>query len=179
MQPAYRIQPLIVILFCVQLAGLARAVTAEDYLREGNGAFKDQRFDQAIYAYTKVIDSNPHLAKAYDNRGAAYAQEGSLTRAIDDFTMAIANDPKDGQAYCNRGHAYDQKGDLLQSIADYTRAIEINPLNTKAYNSRSFVYYEAKQYDKSWADVFKLESLGGRVDSDFYRQLKKVSGQER
>lgn len=78
------------------------AETAEKYLDQGNDAYKQGNYDQAIHDFTKAIDINPNLAKAYDNRGAAYAKEGSLNRAIDDFTLAIANDPKDVKAYKNR-----------------------------------------------------------------------------
>src|ERR1700733_5829284 len=72
--------------------------TAGEYLQNGNDSFKAGEFDQAIYDYTMAIDIDPNLAKAYDNRGVAYAREGSLSRAIADFTMAIANNPKDAEA---------------------------------------------------------------------------------
>ncbi|MDE1920300.1 MAG: tetratricopeptide repeat protein [Candidatus Omnitrophica bacterium] len=155
----------------------AYATTAQDYLQDGNDAYRRGQYDHAIYAYTKALDIDPNLDKAYDNRGAAYAQEGSLPRAIDDFTMAIAANPKDEQAYSNRGHAYDQKGDLLQAVADYSRVIAIDPLDVRGYKARGFIYYELKQYDKAWDDVFKVEGLGGHVDGDFYRKLKLASDQ--
>ena len=50
------------------------AETAMEYLNNGNDAFKRGDLDQAIFEYTKAIDVNPNLAKAYDNRGVAYAQ---------------------------------------------------------------------------------------------------------
>ena len=118
------------------------AKTVGEYISDGNEAFHERNFDQAIYEYTKALDIDPNVDKAYDNRGAAYAQEGSLTRAVDDFTMAIAN----------------------------------NPVDMQAYQNRKMAYFQLKDYDKAWADVFKIEQLGGSVDHDFYQLLKKASG---
>ncbi len=151
------------------------AQTAEEYLSNGNDDFKLGNFDQAIFEYTKAIDINPNLAKAYNNRGVAYAQEGSLSRAIADFTMAIADNLRDAEAYNNRGHAYAEQGNLSQAIFDYTKAIEINTSYVKAYNNRETAYYKLKEYDKAWADVHTVEAMGGRVDSYFIEELKKAS----
>ena len=148
-----------------------------EYLQVGNDFLNAGNFDMAIIEYTKALDINPNLAKAYDNRGVAYAQEGSLSRAIADFTMAIANNFNDAEAYNNRGHAYAAKGNLPQAIADYGRSIDIDSLYTKAYKNRAIAYYKLKEYDRAWGDVFKVEELGGHVDHDFYRELSKVSGQ--
>ena len=151
------------------------AQTAEKYLSHGNDDFNLGNFDQAIVDFTKAIDINPNLAKAYDNRGVAYAQEGSLPRAIADFTMAIANNLKDAAAYNNRGHAYAEQGNLSQAIFDYTKAIEINAFYVKAYNNRGTAYYRLKEYDKAWADVHTVERMGGAVDPYFIEDLKKAS----
>ena len=152
------------------------AQTAEEYLSNGNDDFRIGNFDRAIVEYTKALDINPNLAKAYNNRGVAYAQEGSLPRAIADFTMAIANNPKDAEAYNNRGHAYAGQGNLSQAIFDYTKAIGINTFYVKAYNNREIAYYKLKEYDKAWADVHRVEAIGGSVDPYFVEDLKKASG---
>jgi tetratricopeptide (TPR) repeat protein len=154
------------------------AETANEYLRDGNDDFKVGNFDQAIYEYTKAIDIDPNLAKAYDNRGVAYAQEGSLDRAIADFTMAIANNSKDAEAYNNRGHAYDVKGNLSQAIHDYTQAIENNPFYVKAYNNRELVFFKLEKYDQAWSDVHTVEKIGGVLDPNFIKDLKKASGKD-
>jgi len=154
------------------------AQTAVEYLQNGNDDFSRHNFDQAIYEYTKAIDVNPNFAKAYNNRGVAYAQEGSLSRAIADFTMAIADNSKDAEAYNNRGHAYAQQGDFLQAIHDYTKAIDINAIYVKAYNNREIAYYRMEQYDKAWADVHKVEKIGGVIDPKFIELLRKASGKD-
>ena len=154
-------------------SSLAFAQSAVDYVQSGNAAYTKGKYDQAILDYTKAIDIDPEFAKAYDNRGAAYAQEGNLSGAISDFTMAIANSPNDAEAYNNRGHAYAKLGNYVPAIFDYNEAIKINPDYTKAYNNRAHVFYNIKKYDRAIADVQKVQALGGAVDPDFLEQLKQ------
>jgi tetratricopeptide (TPR) repeat protein len=171
------------ILMAVLLIGLlflstssVYAETAGEYLQNGNDSLNEGDFDQAIFDYTKALDINPNIAKAYDNRGVAYALRGYPAPAIADFTMAIANDPKDAEAYNNRGHAYAQKDNLTQAIADYTKAIDINTFYVKAYNNRELAFYMMKEYDKAWSDVHTVEKIGGAIDSNFIETLRKASG---
>jgi len=148
------------------------------YLFNGNDEYKTGNLDQAIVDYTRAIDINPNLAKAYDNRGVAYAKEGSMRRAIDDFTMAIADNPDDAEAYNNRGHAYAEQGNMAQALFDYTHAIEHNAFYVKAYNNRGLIYYLLKKYDKAWEDVHTIKAVGGDVDPYFLQDLKKASGRD-
>lgn len=154
------------------------AQTAGEYLQDGNDSFLRGDYAQAIFEYTKALDINPNLAKAYNNRGVAYAQQGFLSPAIADFTMAIANKSNDAEAYNNRGHAYAQQIKMPQAIADYSMAIKINAIYVKAYNNRALAYYNLKDYKKAWADVHKVQKIGGAIDPDFIEVLKKASGQK-
>src|SRR5438094_686067 len=45
------------------------AQSTREYLQNGNESFKHGDFDRAILEYTKAIDANPNLARAYNNRG--------------------------------------------------------------------------------------------------------------
>ncbi len=155
----------------------ASAQTLQQYMREGHEELKSGRLDRAITAYSRAISINPNIAKAYDNRGIAYAQEGSWTRAIDDFTMAIAINWKDAEAFNNRGLAYAHQGDWAKAILDYTRAIKINAFYIKAYNNREQANFSLKHYDKVWSDVHTVQAIGGKTDPDFIQQLQSVTAQ--
>lgn len=80
--------------------------------------------------------------------------------------------------YLKNGDNYYQRGDYDQAISDYNKAIKIRP-DGSAYFERAFVYFLIKQYDKSWEDVHKAESLGSKLDQKFLEQLKKASGREK
>lgn len=173
----YRLKLLLVVIgiWCLSITSVY-AESAVEYLLDGNDSFKEGDLAQAIYEYTKALDLNPNLAKAYNNRGVAYAQQGFMSPAIADFTMAIANKPNDAEAYNNRGHAFAEEVKLTKAIADYSMAIKINAIYAKAYNNRALAYYDLKEYDKAWADVHKVEKIGGTTDPDFIKALRRASG---
>ncbi len=152
----------------------AWAETPQEYMSSGTEALKANAYDRAILLYSKAIEIDPNLSKAYDNRGIAYAREGSLKRAVDDFTMAIAADTKDALAYNNRGEAYVQLGNFTQAVFDFTRAIELNAFYIKAYNNRGKAYCALQAYRKAWADVHTIEAIGGVVEPYLLGDLKKA-----
>lgn len=50
-----------------------------------------------------TIKLNPNDAQAYNNRGAAYYNQGKLELAIRDYNKTIKLDPDFADAYYNRG----------------------------------------------------------------------------
>ena len=98
------------------------------------------QFDQAIKAYSEIIEVIPDYADAYNNRGTAYAKTGDYEQAIADFDKAIALKPDYAAAYNNRGTAYVANGNPVRAIADYGRAIALKPDNALAYNNRGTAY---------------------------------------
>ena len=113
------------------------------------------QFDQAIKAYSEVIEVIPDYADAYNNRGNAYAYKGKYEQAIADFDEVIALNPDLAEAYYNRGITYADKGDYERAIIDYDRAIELTPDYAAAYHNRGNAYYKKNgkgDYDRAIAD---------------------------
>ena len=118
-------------------------------------------------------------AKAYVNRGVAYAREGQYDQAISDFNKALEINPRDANAYNNRGVAYARKDQYDQAISDFNKALEINPRDANAYNNRGFTYFRKGQYDKAWEDVHKAQDLGVKIRPVFLKDLRKASGRQK
>ena len=76
----------------------------------------------------------------------------------------------------SRGVTYLLINESNKAILDLTKVLELNPNYTRAYYNRAVAYYQLKQYDKSWADVKKVQSLGGTLNPEFIATLKKASG---
>jgi tetratricopeptide (TPR) repeat protein len=112
--------------------------------------------DLQIKGCTAVIQTGPiagnNLAKAYYNRGLAYAGKGQYDDAIADYDQTIRLSPKNANAFYNRGSAYAKKRQYDQAITDYGQAIQLDAKNAFTYVSRGNVYLNNDQYDLAVAD---------------------------
>lgn len=96
--------------------------------------------------------------------------------AITHFTKLIQKNPKDAVPYAHRGKAYSGLKRYPEAMADYEKAIELDPKLPGAYVGRAVVRYTQEDYDGSWEDVHKAESLGGEFWPAFLEALKERSG---
>jgi len=121
---------------------------------------------------------NFYSARAYYNRGHAYAEQKKYDLALSDYNKAIELDPKYVKAYNGRGNAYSDQKKYDLAIADYTQAIELDPKDVKAYNNRGRVYVFQKKYDLAIADFSKVIELDPKfafatTDVDLHITSKK------
>ena len=150
----------------------ASAQSAEEFLHLGNVSGRQEKYPQAVQNYTKAIESEPHYAKAYYNRGYIYIKMRKYKLAISDLDKAIEIDPKYAAAYHVRGIAYSFKKKYKQAIADYSQAIKLEPDNKSFYFSRMSVYFRTNNRDKIWKDILKIQELGGTVNPSIINMLK-------
>ena len=104
---------------------------AEEFFEQGKKDSAAENADSAISNYSKAIEIDPKLVKAYNNRGIAYIWKKQYDLAIADFTKAIELDPKNGKAYHNRAVVYSYKGDTDKARQDLHKAkslgVTVNP----------------------------------------------------
>jgi len=67
---------------------------AESYKAEGNEAYKQQNYTEAVALYSKAIAANPDSAVYYGNRAAAYLMLDKYADALKDCESALSRDPK-------------------------------------------------------------------------------------
>lgn len=87
----------------------------------------NEQWNQAIEAYTLLLQTFPTFSDGYYNMGFIHIKLGLYDIAINDFSQAIAFSNKSYQSYFSRGHCYETLGDVLHAEMDYKKAIEINP----------------------------------------------------
>ena len=136
------------------------AFSSMQWLEKGLHMYGQGDIDNAIQAFTKVIQLDPKNAKAYNNRSASYQQKGLYDLAISDCNLAIALEPQYANAYINRGNSYQSKRLFDQAIADFTQAIYYAPNDYLAYLNRGIAYLsKQQQFDQAIADIDKSIAL--------------------
>jgi len=111
--------------------------------------------ESKIEEMTARIEADAEDAKAYNNRGVAFARLKQYETAISDYDKAIKIKPDYANAFYNRGIAYAVLEQYETAIADYDKAIDLNPKNAAAYNNRGTAYVDLEQYETAIANYDK------------------------
>jgi Flp pilus assembly protein TadD/cell division protein FtsN len=111
----------------------------EDAFDKGLKLIGQQRYDEAIQAFSTAIEIIPQDYQAYNYRGVAWALKGNYDKALADYNKALEIRPRYAEAYNNRGFARTQHGDLSNALNDYARALKINPFFVDAYNNKAWI----------------------------------------
>ena len=143
-------------------------ISQEEILAEledkyGNFLMVLGKVEEAIKAYSDVIELNPHYFAAYNNRGVAYANKGEYDLAIRDFNTALELNPNDSFVYNNRGNAYNDIGEFDRAIEDFNTAIYLKPDYGNAYNNRGNVYVKKHYFENAIKDF----NTAIRLEPDF------------
>jgi len=75
------------------------AEQATAFKNEGNKAFLESRFQDAVDAFTKAIEINPNDNVFYSNRSGAYASMNKLDEALEDAVKCIQLKPDWAKGY--------------------------------------------------------------------------------
>ncbi len=154
------------------LAWLAGTVLAGglDDIRNGNAAFREGRYEQAVEFFTSAIVSGEldieALAIAYNNRGVAHDQLGDYDRAVADYQEALSLKPDDAMSLRNlrvvlvrRGVALANTGEYQRALSDLTKAIELGPDKAVAWLRRAQVRMESGDLEGAAADLAQARRL--------------------
>ncbi|MFC1627278.1 tetratricopeptide repeat protein [Patescibacteria group bacterium] len=104
------------------------------YFKVGNQLLREEKFEQAVINYTKVVEITPHY-EAYCNMGIALKNLGLLNEAIIAYQQAIKLKPKRAETYNNIANVYATAGDTDKAIKYYERAINIKSDYAIAYDN--------------------------------------------
>jgi tetratricopeptide (TPR) repeat protein len=118
--------------------------------------------EEAVVAYSKVIELEPNNNGGWANRGLAYQKLGQWQKALDDYSRAIQLVPAHRFALCGRAEVYTATGQWGKAIADYDKAIDLDPKNAATRNNRGNAYFALKQYDKAIADYTEVIALDSK-----------------
>ncbi|MBD2036180.1 tetratricopeptide repeat protein [Leptolyngbya sp. FACHB-321] len=98
----------------------------------------NQKRDTHILVNSSEAQLKAYLARAYNNRGLAYAMKGDKDKALADYAQAALLDSEIDEVCNNLGVMYAEQGKYKLAIRNYERAISNSDdiEDTFAYNNR-------------------------------------------
>jgi len=128
----------------------------DDLLVRALSAHNQNRFNEAISQYTKILELKPNddniLSIIYKHRGMANFACSRYEEAIDDFTNSLEFDKTSYKAAYYRGVVYSVIKQYSQAIDDYTLSLSINPYQSFCLFRRGQAYYHIGDYPQGLAD---------------------------
>jgi DNA-binding transcriptional MerR regulator len=117
--------------------------------------------EDAVAAYRKAIESNPHASGALVNLGTISFRMRKLKEAADYYARAIAADPQYPLAHFNLGNLNDEQGNFEAARKYYLEAIRLSPRYADAYFNLALLCErnnDVLQAIGYWQTYLKLDS---------------------
>ncbi len=156
------IKYLLFILVFLVFASSLEAQSAKKMLKAGNKSLKANKTEEAITHYTKALELNPTLSKAYLNRSKAYLELGEIEKAIFDLDEVNRLDLKDEESWLNNGNLNYNKDDYAKAAEKYAQYLLEKDKDIPVYNRQIEClmiiedYERALQFAKKKLEVEKL-----------------------
>ncbi len=110
---------------------------------------KHNLYEKSVEYYSAVLELNPGLVVAHNNRGLAYHKKKEFNNAIKDFNRVIALAPYYTEGYRNRGGAFLEKEEFDEAIADFKRVLALKNDYAEVYCNLGIAYEKKGEYDKA------------------------------
>ncbi|KAL0273420.1 UNVERIFIED_CONTAM: hypothetical protein PYX00_006085 [Menopon gallinae] len=114
------------------MGSIDKEVTEEDMeksnemKRQAMDLFNEEKYEEAIDAYTEAILLNPSTAVLYAKRGQCYLKLLKPNACIRDCTQALEINPDNATAYKFRGRAHRLLGSFVKAAEDLRMACKID-----------------------------------------------------
>lgn len=148
-------------------------------IREADALFARGRADEALDAYTAILEQDPTVAWAHSRVGAIFAQKGDLDVAEQALLRALELDPELPQAHSNLGNIHYTRGEYDKAVERYQKAAELDPTNPLYHENLHAAYKKQQKLTdavKALKHSHKLvrQSSAQQTKSEFQSLKRKV-----
>lgn len=119
----------------------------DDWLNHGKLLATDEKFAEAVQAYSRALELDPYGLEAYGNRGLAYRQLQQYREAVYDFNIVLRLSPEMAKGYYDRAETYRMAGKLDKAARDYEEAIKLDPEFALAYAQYGAMLMRNAEFD--------------------------------
>jgi Ca-activated chloride channel homolog len=173
---------LLFLLSLVALLVLATACSpteAEKLNNEGNSAYAEQAFQDALVAYQTAQIKDPELAEPYYNAANALYRQGMYDAALEQMDMALSYADEESLAqagYYNLGNTSYNRADSETAVASYVEALLLNPDDQDAKYNLELALQQQQEQQQQNEEQQQEEDQQGEGDQE--QQDQEGQGQE-
>ena len=156
------------ILILALLTTACRA-SAEKLNKEGNQAFSEQVYQQALEAYQSAQIESPELAEPYYNAANAYYRQGDYVKALEQISQAlnfIDDELLAESSLYNLGNNLYNSQELETAVEAYTEALLINPEDQDAKYNLELALQQQQQQEEQNQEENQDQQNDQSKDSD-------------
>src|SRR5579859_4126398 len=121
----------------------------EQRLEEAYRLFSAERYQDALMAFNKLIQSDSTYADAYEGRGAAFYSLGRLDEALRAYEQAIRLNPSYASAYNGKGNILYDLERYPEALRAYEQAIQCDATFVDAYVGKGNTLYYLARYEEA------------------------------
>jgi tetratricopeptide (TPR) repeat protein len=118
---------------------------------------------EAIAAYQRVLEIDPHHAAAHINLGTLYYNRQDFVLAEKHYRDALISDARYALAYFDLGNVLDETGRVQEAIQTYKTALQLAPTYADAHYNLALAYEKLREPRKAlkhWQAYVKLDTTG-------------------
>jgi tetratricopeptide (TPR) repeat protein len=124
--------------------------TAAEFFARGVSLEEDpSSYKDAIEAYLKVIELEPHHAAAHINIGTVFYNMQDYSQAEAYYRKAIEVDPRYALAYFDLANVLDETGRMAEAIKVYKTALQLAPTYADAHYNLALAYEKTRDQRKA------------------------------
>lgn len=146
---------------------------ADFYYNLGEVLVTLQKWDEAIVAFNKVLQTDADDGNCYFNLGLCYFNKDELKQSENYFQRAIELNPKDIYAHFYLGNIYQEQG--LTNFAEecYRHVLEISPDYSWAYFNLASIAYQNNNIEEAKDNLLHAIDCNNQ-DIEAYKLLVKI-----
>lgn len=169
----------LIVIFSSALLMAACSAPVEKLNQEGNQAFAEQAYLEALELYQTAQIESPELAEPYFNAANTYYRQGDFPAALEQMQMALQHVDEEVLAESslfNLGNTLYNSQDLGQAVAAYTQALLLDPEDQDAKYNLELALQQQQQEQEQQQD--QNQDQQDESESEEESQSQEQSGED-
>ena len=124
---------------------------------------KLKRYDEAISAFSELVDRDREDFLGYRNRGLCRFDMHDDAGALQDYDTALKLNPDDSSSWFQRGNVHLSMNNLDAAESDFSKALELDAEFARAWMNRGVVRYRKGAKSLAAEDLTRAQKLDSNI----------------